>query len=186
MKQLAKYFLNGLLFLIPVALTIYVFFSVFTFADGLLRWLLPAKFNFPGIGLLLTLVLVTLFGFLTTNLITKRFFHYIDGLFNRLPLIKLVYSTVKDVIAAFVGDKKSFDKPVLVTVVPGSEIKAAGFITRETLDKFNLTDHVAVYFPQSYNFAGSVLLVPTTQVTVLETDSAELMTFIVSAGITGK
>ncbi len=184
MKQLVKYFLNGLLFLIPVSLTIYVFYSIFMFADGILGRLLPTRM--PGVGLLLTVLLVTLFGFLTTNFMTKRFFHYIDAVFNRLPLVKLVYSTVKDVIGAFVGDKKSFDKPVLVTVVTGSDIKAAGFITRETLDKFNLIDHVAVYFPQSYNFAGSVLLVPKTQVTVLETDSAELMTFIVSAGITGK
>lgn len=184
MKGLARYFLNGLLFLIPVALTIYVFYKVFKFADGILGWLLPYKI--PGAGLLLTMILVTLFGFLTTNFMTRRFFHYIDGLFNRLPLIKLVYSTVKDVIGAFVGDKKSFDKPVLVTIVPDGGIKAAGFITRETLEKFNLIDHVAVYFPQSYNFAGNVLLVPRTQVTILETDSAELMTFVVSAGITGK
>jgi len=184
MKQLARYFLNGLLFLIPVALTIYVFFSVFMFADGILGRLLPKKI--PGVGLLLTVALVTMFGFLTTNFVTKRFFHFIDAVFNPLPLVKLVYSTVKDVIGAFVGDKKSFDKPVLVTVAPGSDIKAAGFITRDSLEKFNLVDHVAVYFPQSYNFAGNVLLVPKTQVTVLNTDSAELMTFIVSAGITGK
>lgn len=184
MKRLARYFLNGLLFLIPVALTIYIFYRVFMFADGILGRLLPQKI--PGVGLLLTIIMVTIFGFLTTNFMTKRFFHYIDGIFNRLPLIKLVYSTVKDIIGAFVGDKKSFDKPVLVTVAPDCDIKAAGFITRETLTKFNLVDHVAVYFPQSYNFAGSVLLVPRTQVTILETDSAELMTFIVSAGITGK
>ena len=184
MKRFAKYFLNGLLFLIPVTLTVYVFYRVFMFADGLLGWLLPKKI--PGIGLLLTICVVTLLGFLTTNFMTRSIFSCVDRLFNRLPLIKLVYSTVKDIIGAFIGDKKSFDKPVLVNVVPGSDIKAAGFITRESLEHFQLVDHMAVYFPQSYNFAGSVLLVPRSQVTLLDTDSAELMTFIVSAGITGK
>jgi uncharacterized membrane protein len=188
MNKIAKYFFSGLLFLVPVSITAYIFVKAFLFFDGLLKPLIKLSLNrdLPGLGILITLILVTVMGYLTSNFITKSFFGYFDTMLNRLPVVSFVYSTIKDVIGAFVGDKKSFDKPVAVRLFHESNVKALGFITKDSLEHFGMDDCVAVYLPQSYNFAGSVLIFPKDQVDVLEADSAEVMAFIVSAGITGK
>jgi uncharacterized membrane protein len=96
----------------------------------------------------------------------------------------MIYSSVKDLVAAFTGDKKKFDKPVVVELVP-SGAKAIGFVTRESLGFLGLPGETAVYFPQSYNFAGSVLIFPSAQVKPLKIDSSEAMRFIISGGISG-
>jgi uncharacterized membrane protein len=100
-----------------------------------------------------------------------------------LPLVKLLYSAIKDMIEAFAGEKKSFDKPVIVTVMPGGTAKVVGFVTQEGLENFGLSDYVAVYLPQSYNFAGNVLLFPKESVKPLSIESSQAMAFIVSGGI---
>ena len=108
-----------------------------------------------------------------------------EKLFTRTPFIKLVYTSIKDLIEAFMGEKKRFDQPVLVTLMPGSQTKAIGFVTRKNLEMFNLADHVAVYFPQSYNFAGNLLVFPRDQVQALSAESSEVMAFVVSGGVSG-
>jgi uncharacterized membrane protein len=107
-------------------------------------------------------------------------------MFRRLPLVKMIYTSVKDLIGAFVGDKKGFNKPVKATLLPGSNVHVLGFITEESLSKFGLEDTVAVYLPQSYNFAGNLILVPKEQVTPIDADSGDVMAFIVSGGISAK
>ena len=111
---------------------------------------------------------------------------FVASLLKRFPLIKLLYTSIKDLIGAFVGDNKKFDKPVLITLVPGSDIKAIGFVTRESMSAWGLSDNVAVYLPQSYNFAGSLLVVPSAQVTPLDVPSGDVMAFVVSGGVTGE
>ena len=179
MKRLMNYFLKGLLVFVPAALTVFAIVLVFTRLDGLL------KIPIPGLGLIITIVLITLIGFLASNFIGKKFFTLIDGLFTKLPVVKMLYSAIKDLIAAFAGEKKSFDKPAIVSLMAGGP-KALGFITRDDLEFLSLSDHVAVYFPQSYNFAGSVLIFPSDQVTPVEVDSSDAMTFVVSGGVSGK
>ena len=152
---------------------------VFTRLDGLLR------VSVPGLGLAITILFITLVGFLASNFIGQKFFSLIDGLFTRLPVIKMLYSAIKDLIGAFAGEKKSFDKPAIVELTPCGP-KALGFITRDDLEFLSLSDHVAVYFPQSYNFAGSVLIFPSAQVTPVDIDSSEAMAFVVSGGVSGK
>ena len=179
MKRLASYFLKGLLFIVPVVVTVYVFYLAFIKIDRLLR--IPI----PGVGFLATLALITLIGFFTSNIFTNSLLLLIDRLFKRLPLVKLLYASLKDLIGAFVGNKKSFNKPVVVTLVPGSNIQAVGFITRESLASWGLQDQVVVYLPQSYNFAGNLVIVPRAQVAPLAVDSAEVMAFIISGGVSG-
>lgn len=179
MKRLAKYFLKGLLVFVPGALTVFAVIWVFTTLDGMLG--IPI----PGVGLVATLALITLIGLLASNFIGKKFFALIDKMFVKLPVIKMLYSAVKDFIEAFTGDKKSFDRPASVELTPGGP-KAIGFITRDDLEFLSLPGHVAVYFPQSYNFAGSILIFPTEQVKPIGIDSAEAMAFVVSGGVSGK
>ena len=108
-----------------------------------------------------------------------------DRALKRLPLVKLIYTSIKDLINAFMGDKKSFNRPVAVTVNPATGLKTLGFITRDGLHALGMPLHVAVYFPQSYNFAGYLAVVPREHVETLDVNSAELMTFIISGGISG-
>jgi uncharacterized membrane protein len=103
----------------------------------------------------------------------------------KAPFVKLLYTSLKDLIAAFMGEKRRFDQPVLVSLSPGGYAEAVGFVTRTDLEFLGLLDHVAVYFPQSYNFAGNLLMFPKGQVHPLDAESADVMAFIVSGGVSG-
>src|SRR5450755_2549658 len=170
-KRLVGYFVRGCLVLVPAGLTFYILFAILRTIDQLL------PIGIPGVGLLLTLILVTLVGVLTSNVVGRSIFETSERALRRLPLVKLLYSSIKDLINAFMGDKKSFN--------PGSGLKALGFITRDGLHALDMPLHVAVYFPQSYNFAGYLAVVAREQVEVLDVSSAELMTFIISGGVSG-
>lgn len=188
MKRLMKYFGSGLLFIIPIGVTVYVIYWLFSTIDKLVRVPIADKFGVQiatGLGVVITLAVILLVGFFSTLFIMRPVLLLVEKIFGRLPLIKLVYSSIKDLIGAFVGDKKKFDQPVLVTLLAGGNVKALGFITRKSLEFLGLEGEVAVYFPQSYNFAGSVLIVPKDQVKPIEADSSDVMTFIVSGGVSG-
>ncbi|HEV8244909.1 MAG TPA: DUF502 domain-containing protein [Polyangiaceae bacterium] len=178
-KFLFRYFVRGCLVAAPLGLTIYIAYITLKTIDN---WL-PAPV--PGLGLLITLSLLTVIGFLTSNVIGRSAVDFADRVLQRLPLIKLVYNSLKDLVGAFVGDKRSFDRPVAVRLSAESSLRVLGFVTRDVLNGLKLPDHVAVYFPQSYNFAGYLLIAPRELVEPLEVSSSELMTFIVSGGISG-
>ncbi len=181
MKKLVKYFIKGLVVFVPMALTVFLLGLVFTKFDSLFSDRLPI--DVPGLGLLLTVVLIFLIGFLASNFLGRKLFALVEKVFTGLPLVKLLYSAVKDMIEAFAGDKKSFDKPVLATLAPGGSAKVVGFVTRESLENLGLSDHVAVYLPQSYNFAGNVLLFPKEAVKPLDIESSQAMAFVISGGV---
>ncbi len=125
-------------------------------------------------------------GFIGSNFLTKKLINAIDMIFSRLPLIKMIYTSIKDLINAFVGDKKGFNKPVTVILSRDGNVKAIGFLTNESLNNLGLSDSVAVYLPQSYNFAGNLIIVPKEQVIPLDADSVDVMKFVVSGGIAGR
>jgi uncharacterized membrane protein len=179
LKRLVGYFVRGCLVLAPLGLTVYILFTILHAIDQLL------PIGIPGVGLLLTLCLVTLVGMATSNVIGRSVVETTDRALKKLPLVKLIYTSIKDLINAFMGDKKSFNRPVAVTLNPTSGLKALGFITREGLHTLDMPLYVAVYFPQSYNFAGYLAIVPREQVEALDVNSAELMTFIISGGVSG-
>ena len=180
MKRLASYFFQGLIFLVPIFLSFYVFYALFRAVDS---WF---GFGFPGSGVVVTLALVLAVGFLANHLFTQRILRFLSGLVDRLPFVKILHSALSDLLSAVVGEKRRFDKPVLIKLSAHSAVKALGFVTQDAMDHFGVKDHVAVYLPQSYNFAGQVLVVPLADVTPLAADSAEVMTFIVSGGISKK
>jgi uncharacterized membrane protein len=177
MKKLTRYFLQGLLLLVPLAATIYVVYVILSKIDSIFR------FKTPGIGFLVTILTITAVGFISSNFLTKRLMRIIDMSFTRLPFVNMIYTAIKDLMNAFVGDKKSFNKPVLVALSPGNNIQVLGFLTREGLENIGLADKVAVYIPQSYNIAGNLIVVSKEQVTPLSVESGDLMAFIVSGGV---
>ncbi len=181
MKKLVDYFIKGLLVFVPMALSVFLLVWVFTSLDAGFRALFRIKI--PGMGLLLTVVLIVFIGFIASNFLGRKLFALIERLFTGLPLIKLLYSAVKDVIEAFAGEKKSINKPVIVTIALGGAAKVVGFVTQDSLENLGLSDYVAVYLPQSYNFAGNVLLFPKESVKPLNIESSQAMAFIVSGGV---
>ena len=177
MKKLRQYFFQGLLVFLPLAVTIFVVYTVFVKIDSLFN------FKIPGLGLALTLLIILGLGILASNILIKKLLVWVELIFERLPLIKLVYYALKDLINAFAGDRKSFDSPVLVSLWPDGNTQAIGFLTRANLDALGIEDRVAVYFPQSFNFAGNLLIVPSRQITPLEADPSDVMSLVVSGGI---
>jgi uncharacterized membrane protein len=177
LSRFFNYFFKGIVFLAPFALTIYVCVRVFTTIDG---WL---GIPIPGVGFLVTVVLITLFGYLAQGLLTRSVFGVVERILDRLPFVRLLYSSTKDLLNAFVGEHKRFDKPVTV-LYAGGPGRAIGFVTQQSLASMGLSEHVTVYLPQSYNFAGQLLIFPVAAVQPLEADSADVMAFIVSGGVT--
>ena len=177
MKRFVGYFLNGLIFTAPAALTIYVVWAIFTTVDGWLR--IPI----PGVGFLITLGVITLVGFLGSNFLARRLLEWMEDVLERLPGVRLLYSGIKDVTGAFVGEKKRFQQPVVVTIDPVAGSKAIGFLTQDSLEELGMADHVTVYLPFSYSFAGQLLVFPRDRVTPLAAPSAKVMTFVVSGGV---
>ena len=179
MNTLTKYFLKGLLFLTPIVVTIYVLYLIVTAVDRI------AGVRVPGMGFLITLTLVTVTGFLVSTFFARGAARLIDTVFSRMPIVKMIYSAIKDLVNAFVGEKKRFDKPVLVDLMTEGKLQAVGFVTSESLEDMGNAGSVAVYIPQSYNFAGNLIIVPRERVTPLLIDSGKVMTFIVSGGVSG-
>ncbi|MBX6333207.1 MAG: DUF502 domain-containing protein [Gemmatimonadaceae bacterium] len=177
MRRLVNYFLRGLVVTAPVALTLYICWVVFQRVDRLLG--LPV----PGAGFVLTIALITLVGVLASNLFTRGIVGAVERVMQRLPFVRLLYTSTKDLLNAFVGEQRRFDRPVAIRLAPGSAVKAIGFVTADALDALGLPGQVAVYLPQSYNFAGALVVVPADQVEPIPADSAQVMAFIVSGGV---
>ena len=186
MSRLLNYFLRGLAFAVPIAVTVYVCVAIFEWVDGGLGALIQVWLHrtIPGAGFVLTLVLITALGFLASNLLTRGILAWFERQLERLPLVRLLYSSTRDLLDAFVGEKRRFDKPVLVSLTPSGIPRAFGFVTQESLDRLGLVDQVAVYVPMSYSMAGHLLVFPAAQVTPVESESADVMAFIISGGVT--
>jgi uncharacterized membrane protein len=179
MKRLVNSFFQGLLVVDPLAITLYVCWAVFSTID---RWLgLPI----PGVGFLLTILLITLVGFLATNLVTRGTISLVERVMARLPFLRLIYTSTKDLLDAFVGEKRRFDRPVLVSLTSANDVRVLGFVTRDALASLGLERSVAVYVPQSYGWAGNVLICAPERVAPVQLDSADVMAFVVSGGVTG-
>lgn len=177
MNKLAKSFGQGLLILAPIAITAYVVWWLVTAVDGLI------EVGIPGLGLLIVVVLITLIGFLASNVAGRRALAVVESMMGRVPVVKLLYGSLRDLLDAFVGDKRSFERPVMVEVGADRSIKVLGFMTCERFDDPQLAGHVSVYLPQSYNFAGNLLVVPRDRVKPIDADGAQFMAFVMSGGV---
>jgi uncharacterized membrane protein len=179
--QLASYFFRGLVVVIPILVTIYLFYTTITWVDSLIG------IKIPGIGFLFSLIGITLIGFFGSGLITKPLFDIFDTLMDKTPGVKFIYSSVKDMLEAFVGDKKKFTEPVLVEMTENGILKM-GFVTKKDLSELeaqkDLTNYVAVYFPHSYNFSGNLYFCPIDKVIKVDGKNSDLMKMIVTGGIT--
>jgi uncharacterized membrane protein len=191
-KKMLNYFLQGLLYVTPLGLTIYIIQKIFVFTDGILAPLIDAylksylhfKHSIPGLGLILILILITFLGYAGQTVLAKPFKLAIERIIKRAPILHMVYTSIRDFMEAFVGKEKKFNQPVLVKVSKTTDLEKLGFITQTDLSDLKVKDKVAVYFPHSYAFSGELFIVPTDQVTMIDVPAGEMMKFIVSGGIT--
>jgi uncharacterized membrane protein len=175
MNWLLKNFLRGLVIVVPIAATVYLIYITFTKLDQLLR------VETPGLGLAILLVAIIGIGALAGNFVGRHFFAFTEQLFTKAPIVRIVYAAIKDLLEAFVGNKRRFDRPVSVSISEG--VRTFGFITRDDLSTLGLPGDVAVYVPFSYTWDGCLLVVAKERVTALDADSASIMALVVSGGV---
>jgi uncharacterized membrane protein len=175
MNWLFKHFLRGLIIVVPVAVTLWVIVRAFNSIDQLVG------FKVPGIGVVVIVGGTILIGILASNFVGRRFVALTSALFERAPLVGLIYASIKDLLEAFVGDKKRFDRPVAVAINDG--VMTFGFMTQDDLSFLGLPGRVAVYMPFAYSMAGSVVIVEASRVKPLPADSSTVMALIVSGGV---
>ncbi|OYZ01781.1 MAG: hypothetical protein B7Y37_06410 [Sphingobacteriia bacterium 28-36-52] len=197
LKRLLQYFFQGLIVLAPIGITIWVVISLFNVVDDILpsiiRNVAPDLvqrdsngniIRMPGLGFLVVIALVLTVGWLSSLFAINRLVALLDTVLEKTPGIKFIYSSVKDFLEAFAGNKKKFNQPVLVNV-DGADIWRIGFITQQTSKDFGLEDHVTVYVPHSYAISGITYFVPTNKVKPLPNiGAADAMKFTVSGGVT--
>jgi uncharacterized membrane protein len=186
MKNIFRYFLQGLLLVAPAALTIIVVYWVFNLIDGPIRNLIRDIFHIriPGVGLLVTFLFITLMGWIGNWFLFKPIAELMEKVFVKVPILKMIYTSINDFVNAFVGEKRKFTKPVIVKVNMVSELEKVGFITAEDLADIGAEGKVAVLFPHSYNWSGEMFIVPKEHVRPLNLPPSEVMKFALTGGVT--
>jgi uncharacterized membrane protein len=195
-RNIFQYFFQGIIIIAPIGITLYVVIWLFNIVDNFLPDILHNLFpglmtasdgslrRIPGVGFLLVVVAVTLLGWVSSSFIVSRIVSVLDKVLEQTPGIKYIYSSVKDFLEAFGGNRKKFDKPVWVSV-DATDTWRIGFITQNDVTQFGLTEHVAVYVPLSYALTGVVYFVPKEKIKpVTNMNSAEAMKFVISGGVT--
>ena len=177
MRTLTRSFAQGLLVLAPVGITLWIVLVTVKTLDD---WL---NTSIPGFGIVIAAAGITLIGYLTGNVVGTKLLEWLEAGLQRVPLIRILYNALRDLFGAFVGSQRKFDKPVAVDINRHG-LKVLGFLTSEQFDDPQLADHVSVYLPESYNFAGNLIIVPREHVHPLDAEGAEFMAFIVSGGVT--
>ncbi len=185
MKKLIRFFLQGLLYTAPLAITIYILYLVFNNVDGFLqRWIQELfDIKIPGLGIIIIITLLIIIGFLGQTFIARPFNYLFGKLLKRIPILKVIFSAFKDLFTAFVGEERKFNKPVVVLVNKSLGIEKLGYLTDEDLSSIDIEGKVAVYFPHSYNWSGELSLVPRELVREIDIPPADVMKYIVSAGV---
>jgi len=186
MKKIFRYFLQGLLLAAPAGITLFIIYWAFEKIDGPIRNFVYGNFNIqiPGIGLVVTFTFIAVLGWAGQSFLLQPIVRFINNLFEKAPIIKLVYSSLTDFFNAFVGQRKKFTRPVLVKVNLVSELEKVGFITADDLSDLGIRDKVAVLFPHSYNWSGEMFIVPKELITPLNLPPGEVMKFALTGGVT--
>ncbi len=187
MKNSLRYFIQGLIITVPIAITTIVIYKLIAFVGSLFNifGIIISPVLDPFIIIGIAILLIFFMGMLGSSIILRPLFNMFDHALEHTPVIKIVYTSIKDLLAAFVGSKKRFNKPVLILINKENNIQQLGFITQENLSVLHLKEGtVAVYVPLSYSFSGNLVIIPIENITPINASSSEVMKFIVSGGVT--
>lgn len=195
-RNLLKYFLQGLIILAPIIITVWAVLALFNYIDNILPNIIHSLFpvlyrpdaegniqKIPGVGFIVIVIIIVLTGWISSSYIVGKVVDFFGHVLERTPGIRFIYTSVKDFLEAFAGEKRKFDKPVLVNV-DASDVWRMGFMTQDNGNKFGLKDHVVVYVPHSYAVSGIAYIVPIEKVKFLsDVSSTEAMKFALSGGV---
>ncbi len=194
--KLFRYFLQGLIILAPITITLWAVLSLFNWIDSILPDFIHGLFprlaldesgeprRIPGLGFIVVIGIVLLVGYISSSFIVSKMVELFDNILEKTPGIKIIYTTIKDFFEAFAGNKRKFDRAVLVSI-ESPDIWRIGFITHEELTEFGLQDYISVYVPQSYAFAGHLYFVKKDRVRLItDISSTDSMKFAISGGVT--
>jgi uncharacterized membrane protein len=177
---LLRYFFQGIIIISPIAVTAWAAYSIFDIIDT------QIPFMPRGVGFLIVISSLIVLGWLgSTFFVWKFLIDFFDNILERTPFLKFIYGSVKDVVESFMGDKKKFNKPVLVKIRINPEVYQIGFITQKNLSKLGFENKVAVYMPHSYAVSGMLVIVDKENVTPLDINPSDAMKMAVSGGVTG-
>ena len=196
LRPLLQYFFQGLIILAPIVLTAWAVISLFNFIDGILPNLLNTLFpsivgvdangdpkRYPGLGFLVVIVIVIMIGYLSSSFVFGRIVHFFDLLLEKTPGVKVIYTTLKDFFEAFAGNKKKFNRAVLVCI-EAEDVWQLGFVTQQDVHEFGLHEYVSVYIPHSYAFSGRMYFVKRDRIRVVDhMNATEAMKFAISGGV---
>lgn len=185
MKKFISYFIQGLILCIPVIITLVILFKLYDFFSGIFSFfgIVENSILNTVIGLAITLGSITALGIIGSTFVFTKFFNVIEDKLEHAPFIRHIYAPIKDFTNAFMGNKKRFNKPVLVLTNPQAHIEEIGFLTAEDLKDLHIKERVAVYLPYSYSLSGRLIIVPKNQLKMIDADAAEAMKFVVSGGV---
>jgi uncharacterized membrane protein len=165
MKYINQIFFKGLIVVLPITLTFYLLiwasYKIESLFGSGLQWLVGQWLYIPGLGIVVTLIFIFLVGLLVNNYITGRFFSWLSQTLEKVPLIKVIYNPLKDLMALIPGRSSEKDRPQKVVLVPleGLGINALGLVTREELEELPGTNLIPVYIPLSYMLGGFTILI---------------------------
>ena len=178
-NKLLQYFLQGMIILAPIVITAWAVIALFNYIDNILpsiiHFLFPIFYqvdesgNFekiPGVGFIFIVTLIIVVGWISTSYVVGKIVEFFGHVLERTPGIRFIYTSVKEFLEAFAGEKRKFDKPVLVSV-DAADVWRMGFMTQEEANRLGLAEHVVVYVPHSYAVSGIVYIVPVEKVKVL-------------------
>ncbi len=172
------YFLRGLLLLVPITLMVWAIWQSLAYLDSII------KTDIPGLGLLILLGIIVLTGWLGSTFLYQPIANLGEDLLQRIPFLKTLYGALKDLVEAIVGNKRKFDRPVLVRLGSGYDVERLGFITQDDLQHLGVgPEKVAVYLPHAFNWSGNLFIVPKANLTILDARAADVMKFVVSGGV---
>ena len=188
MKKIFNYFLRGLIFVFPVFATLYIIIAMVQWSNSVFNAWLYQLFgvDIPGLGILSVFIIISIIGFIFSMAFIRPLFGYFERFIAKVPLVKIIYSSLKELTEAFVGDKKRFSQPVIADFggAEGMNVRRIGFMTQDNLEEIGLDEMVTVYCPHSYNFSGNIYLLPRDAVQPLNANAADVMKYVISAGVT--
>lgn len=190
MRHVTTTFLRGLGVVLPVALTVWILVWLAQAAETMLQpvfmLMLPEQYYLPGLGVVLGVLIIYAAGVLVQLFVINKIWEALQGLFERIPLVKTVYSAISDFFDFF-SRPRSDDGSTVVSVDIGGDALLIGFITADAPSSINIPgttgERVAVYLPLSYQIGGYTLLVARDRVTPLEIGVEEAMRMVLTAGI---
>lgn len=190
-KSIGTTLLTGFITVLPIVLTLYLLYWMAITSEevmgGVLQWVLPRVIYFPGLGTIAGLILIFLVGLLMKAVLVRQLFTFGEGILYRLPIIKSIYSAIRDFFDFFSPKKEHFGRVVIVSV---NGMEMIGFITQEDSERLPESlrnpDSVLVYLPMSYMIGGFTLLIPKEDVKPCQMNMDEAMRFVLTAGITGQ